>query len=33
MDTIKEATPFLNPGQTPAMAVDQPLFALAKQIQ
>ena len=33
MDKIKEATHFLNPGQTPAMAVDQPLFALAKQIQ
>jgi len=24
---------FLNPGQTTVMAVDQPLFALAKQIQ
>ena len=24
---------FLNPGQTPDMAVDQPLIALAKQIQ
>ena len=33
MDRIKEATHFLNPGQTPVMAVDQPLFALAKQIQ
>ena len=33
MDKIKEATHFLNPGQTPVMAVDQPLIALAKQIQ
>ena len=33
MDRIKEATHFLNPGQTPDMAVDQPLIALAKQIQ
>ena len=33
MDRIKEATHFLNPGQTPVMAIDQPLFALAKQIQ
>ena len=25
--------PFLNPGQTPVIAADQPLYALAKQIQ
>ena len=33
MDKIEEATHILNPGQTHVMAVDQPLFALAKQIQ
>lgn len=33
MDKIKEATNFLNLGQTPVMVVDQSLFALAKQIQ
>ena len=33
MDKIKEATIFLNPGQTPVIAEDQPLFALAMQIQ
>ena len=33
MARVKEATNFLSPGQTPVMAVDQPLFALAKQIQ
>ena len=33
MDKIKEVTSFLNPGQTPVMACDQPLFVLVKQIQ
>ena len=33
MTVVKEATEFLNPGQIPIMAVDQPLFALAKYIQ
>ena len=33
MDKIKEAINVLNPGQTPVIVVDQPLFALAKQIQ
>ena len=33
MDKIQEAVRFLNPGQTPVMAADQPLFALSKQIQ
>ena len=33
MDRIKEATHVLNQEQTPVMAVDQPLFASAKQIQ
>ena len=26
---IQQQTKYLNPGQTPAMTVDQPLFALA----
>ena len=33
MDIIKQNIDFLNPGQTPVIAFDQPLFALAKQIQ
>ena len=33
MDKIKEATNFLNPGQILVIAVEQPLFALAMQIQ
>lgn len=33
MGSFKEAVGFLNPGQTPVIAVDQPLYALAKQIQ
>ena len=28
-----ETTAFLNPGQTPVVAADQPLYDLAKQIQ
>ena len=30
---IKSAVEHLNPGQTPVIAFDQPLYALAKQIQ
>ena len=33
MDVMKKAMEHLNPGQTPAVTFDQPLFALAKQIQ
>lgn len=33
MDTQKQITSFLNPGQIPVMAFDQPLFALAKFVQ
>ncbi|CAB1455649.1 unnamed protein product [Pleuronectes platessa] len=33
MGKIRETTAFLNPGQTPVVAADQPLYALAKQIQ
>lgn len=33
MDKVKEITSFLNPGQTPVITADQPLFVLAKQIQ
>jgi hypothetical protein len=33
MHIVKQATNVLNPGQVPVFTVDQPLFALAKQIQ
>jgi len=33
MDVVRSAIEHLNPGQTPVLAFDQPLFALAKQIQ
>ena len=33
MDLVRRITEFLNPGQTPAMGVDQPLYAAGKQIQ
>ena len=33
MGVIKTITYYLNPGQVPLIAVDQPLFALAKYIQ
>ena len=33
MDIVKTATDWLNPGQIPIIAFDQPLYALAKQIQ
>ena len=32
-DVISKATEFLNPGQCPVIHVDQPLFALLKQLQ
>ena len=32
-DVIMKATEFLNPGQSPVIHVDQPLFALLKQLQ
>ena len=30
---IQQRTKYLNPGQTPVMTADQPLFALPKEIQ
>ena len=33
IDVLRKATQFLNPGQTPVMAFDAPLFALAKFVQ
>ena len=33
LDVIKQAVDYLNPGQVPVVAMDQPLYALAKQIQ
>ena len=33
IDVIKDAANHLNPHQIPVMACDQPLFAIAKQIQ
>ena len=33
MKTVMDATNFLNPGQTPVICMDQPLFAIGKQIQ
>ena len=33
MDVILQATKYVNPGQTPILTVDQPLFALAKKVQ
>ena len=33
MDVIKSAVEYLNAGQTPVLTFDQPLYALAKQIQ
>lgn len=33
MDVVKEGVDVLNPGQSPVIAFDQPLYALAKQIQ
>ena len=33
MKLVKEAIAYINPGQTPVIGMDQPLYALAKQIQ
>ena len=33
MDIIKQVTEHINPGQTPILTVDQPVYALAKKIQ
>ena len=33
MSKTKDLTTFLNPGQTPVMEVDEPLYVLAKKIQ
>ena len=33
MDIVKDVVHHLNPGQVPALAADQPLFAQAKEIQ
>ena len=33
LDVVKDPVVYLNPGQTPVIAFEQPLFALAKKIQ
>ena len=33
MNIVKKSTEFLNPGQTPVLGADQPLFAICKQLQ
>lgn len=33
MDVLKRKMKFLNPSQIPVIALDQPLFALAKMVQ
>lgn len=33
LEKIRETVQFLNPGETPEVAVDQPFYSLAKQIQ
>ena len=33
LDVVKDAVAYLNPGQTPVIAFDQPLFVLAKKTQ
>ncbi len=33
IDVVRNAVQHLNPGQTPVLTCDQPLFTLAKQIQ
>jgi len=33
MDKIKDTVAFLNPGQVPIITADQPIYAIAKQIQ
>ena len=33
MKIVKEGVAYVNPNQTPVIAMDQPMFAIAKQIQ
>ena len=33
MDKINDTVSFLNPGQAPVIVFDQPIYAVAKQIQ
>ena len=33
MDVVEKAVGILNPGQTPIITVDQPLYTVAKRIQ
>ena len=33
MDIVKQNTEFINPGQTPVLGADQPLYAICKQLQ
>ena len=33
MDVVKKSVNILNPGQTPVIACDQPLFKVAKDVQ
>ena len=33
MDKVRDTVAFLNPGETPVIGADQPLYELAKQIQ
>ncbi len=33
MTVVQSVVQYLNPGQVPVLAADQPLYALAKQIQ
>ena len=33
MEVVRQAVQHLNPGHIPVLAMDQPLYALAKQIQ
>ena len=33
MNIVKQAVDNLNPGQIPVLALDQPLYTIAKQIQ
>ncbi|KAI4802927.1 hypothetical protein KUCAC02_006494 [Chaenocephalus aceratus] len=33
MDKIKDIVAFFNPGQVPVIALDQPMYAVAKQVQ
>ena len=33
MSVVRKAVQFLNPGQIPVVTFDQPLYAIAKQVQ